>query len=73
MDTYNYIKNKSNFFQYIDRYKHQYRIYSRKCSEQSKMLVIPEYKLENPGNILAIEIVGTGSLLIIIYFYVSNS
>ncbi len=26
MDTYNYIKNKSNFFQYIDRYKHQQAI-----------------------------------------------
>ena len=52
MDTYNYIKNKSNFFQYIDRCKHQYRIYSRNCSEQSKMLVIPEYKLENPGIII---------------------
>ncbi len=47
MDTYNYIKDKSNFFQYIDRCEHQYRIYSRNCSEQSKMLVIPEYQLEN--------------------------
>ena len=52
MDTYNYIKDKSNFFQYIDRCEHQYRIYSRNCSEQSKMLVIPEYKLENPGIII---------------------
>ena len=52
MDTYNYIKDKSNFFQYIDRFKHQYRIYSRNCSEQSKILVIPEYKLENPGIII---------------------
>ena len=52
MDTYNDIKDKSNFFRYIDRCEHQYRIYSRNCSEQSKMLAIPEYKLENPGIII---------------------
>ena len=49
MDTYNYINDKSNFLK-IDRCEYQYRIYLRNCSGQSKLLV-PEYKLENPGNI----------------------
>ena len=50
MDTYKYINDKSNCLKYIDRCEYQYRIYSRNCFVQSKMLV-PEYKLENPGNI----------------------